>query len=490
MTATRAAAAEFRRVFHDPGRVGHELGQQERLTHYQMYWAWYSNDVYSDLKRWGPYLQRYGLYQHTRNIYNPVRRLVDFYAGAVYPGVLTIDADRLPHGVQQAIPLDAPDTVKAAVAQTWQWSNWQSQKQVLVRFGACAGDVLVEVVDDLDRRKVTYNIVWPALVTQVTLDATGNVKAYIMAYRARDEHGMPYLYRKEVDRTAFRYFKDDKPFNITGAGAVVRNPYGFVPAVWCKHTDLGGDAGASAIRSVSKLDELNSLAAHVHDQIHNKIHSPQIFWGEGNITKLFAPPTEATNDAPVGRDVLRYLKGPKDGRVESLAGDLNLADALPYMQQLMGEIEHDHPELSMYTQLRGMSQVTGPAAQRLLGDVQSLVTEAAANYDQQSVKLFQMALAIGGWRVNSGEWERLERNAGNRGLTPQQQKFASFDLTSYAQGQLDVTISPRPLIAPTAEERIMEQRAQLALDGDRAFVAGATGQPTPEDEAVRILGGG
>ncbi len=90
-----------------------------------------------------------------------------------------------------------------------------------------------------------------------------------------------------------------------------------------------------------------------------------------------------------------------------------------------------------------MSQVTGPAASRLVGDVASRFAEAAASYDQANIKLFQMAVAIAGFRANSGAWGTLNR---------QQQKFTPFDLESYERGDLDMSIMPRPLLVPTRSE--------------------------------------
>jgi hypothetical protein len=462
--ATQAGFTSFRRTWDNPDAAIVETGYATRASQYAMLVAWYHNAAFDDLGamgRWQRYRSDYKLYRATRSIYNPVRRLVDFYAGQVYPGVLSEDGSRLPDGVPLAIPLseDTPLPLKDAIAQWWQWSNWQAGKSVFVRYGACTGDVLVEVVDDVARGKVTGNIVWPGRVVDLTLDAAGNVKGYAIEYRARDDAGRVFLYRKEVDTASFRTFKDDNPFGYDDQDAESANPYGFVPAVWCKHSDFGGDHGGSVVRALGKLDELNSLAAHVHDQIHKKIAAPFVVWANGDVGSLFKR-SRAADDIPApDQDSALYLKGPEGGSLSSLTGDLDLGDALPYMQQLLIEIEHDHPELSMYQQLRGMGQVTGPAAARLVGDVASLVYEAQANYDQASIKLFQMSVAIAGWRVGTGAWGRT--------LTRQQQKFAPFDLTSYARGELDIAIVPRPIIPETAAERLAMDRTKLAFGMDQ-----------------------
>jgi len=506
MAATRAGLTAFRQRLADPGSAGQPAAGRGsfngRIDQYALYWSWYRNEAFEDLAttaaQWARYKSQYRLYKQTRILYNPVRRLVDFYAAQVYPGVLAIDGSRLPDGVPLAIPLaeDTPEALKHAIGQWWQWANWQAGKSVLVRYGGCSGDVLVELLDELDRGKITRNIVWPGLVRDdLQLDATGNVLFYAMEYRALAPDGTPYVYTKEVSKESIRTLRNHELFSYDGTPPEIENPYGFVPAVWCKHVDLGGDFGAPAIRAIGKLDQLNSMAAHIHDQMHKAIANPVVFWSGGSITNIFGArknrDTEQQKvdiDLPdnTDRDSVLMLKGPIGGKVESLLGELNPAEALPWIESLLAEIEHDHPELSMYRELRAMSQVTGPAAIRLMGDVSGTVLEAQANYDQQMMKLQQMAVAMGGFRANSGAWSATPAQ-----LTRQQKKFLPFDLESYARGELDHEIMPRPLVALTALEQLEYERARLELEADRAGVqtalqagriAGAAGSANPLTE--------
>lgn len=470
-TATTAAALTWKRTYENPEAVqGGKFAT--RADWYRTLWSYYDNSAFEEIVKWSSYKKTYSLYRQTRSLYNPVRRLVDFYSAQVYPGVLSEDGSTLPEGVPLAIPLagDTPAELKAAIAQFWQWTNWQSGKAVMVRYGAATGSVLVELVDDLSRGKVTASIVWPGLVSDLQLDATGNVKAYAIEYKAFDAgRKANFVFRKTVDSEMFRTFRDGKPWAPNGGDPEYPNPYGFTPAVWAKHRDLGGDQGAPAIHgSLGKIDELNSLASHIHDQIHKVIGAPKVLWSKGNVSNLLArakrDDTDELDVPESDRESVLLLKGPEGGRVDDLAGSLNLGDALPYMDKLIGEIEQDYPELALYRDLRAMSQVTGPAASRLMGDVAGNVWESAANYDQQSIKLFQMAVAVGGWRLQRGDWGRT--------LTRQQLKFRGFNLESYQNGALDFAIMPRPLIPLTEAERISAERAKLSLEADRQTLTG------------------
>jgi len=455
-----------RRVYEEPAQSHRKQTWLNVSAAYALLWAYYNTSLFdrsimtyergaSAWNIWAAYKQHYTLYRDIRLIYNPVRRLVNFYAGQVYPGVLSIDGKKLPDGIPLAIPFseDTPDTLKAAIAQFWQWSNWQSRKTVMIRYGAALGSALVELVDDLERGIVSSEIIWPGFISHMDLDPAGNIKEYHLQYLSQDEEsGRTYTYRKEVTKDAFRYFKDDEPFSYNGQGSTILNPYGFVPAVWVKHEDVGGIQGSPAIAgSLGKVDELNNLVSHAHDQVHKVIGAPMVLWTSTNVRNMFqAAKRGVSEDEPVptsDQENMMILKGSSDGHVDSLAGNLPLGEVILYVDRLLGEIEQDHPELVFYKELRAMSQVTGPAASRLVGDVANKLSEAAANYDQASVRMFQMAVAISGMRASSGAWGNLNR---------QQQKFLSFNLDSYERGDLDFEIMPREMLRPTRQEIGME----------------------------------
>jgi hypothetical protein len=213
------------------------------------------------------------------------------------------------------------------------------------------------------------------------------------------------------------------------------------------------------------VDELNSLVSHVHDQIGKVIENPQIVWSSAGFSYgLDNDVTDAsTRDRTQDQQSLPVFTGPPGGSVSSLAGTLDLAGTMVWANQLLNEIKDDKPEITFYQDLRAMSQLTGPAASRIIGDVESRVLKAQAIYDQTSMSLFRMAVAIGGMRANDGSWGTLNRH---------QQKFAPFNLDSYENGDLDMQIMPRPLLIPTKLEIAQEGQAQWTGVG-LAVTAGA-----------------
>lgn len=486
ITAVNAGTQAYRHYYDSPTNVqGGAVASQ--WDYWQLLWAHYTNTVFDPWAatttgpsagvatvstttagtRWSSYKSSYQLYRHTRPIYSPVNRLATFWSNTVYPGVLSLDGQQLPDGVPLAIPLadDTPPELAAAIAQWWSWSNFQSLMRVYVLYGAIAGSVLVEVQDELDRGKVTARVWWPANVADLTLDSSGNVKYFALEYALTDDDGTPYTYRKEVDGDTFSTYRDGELYDYTedGTGAQWANPYGFVPAVWAKHTDIGTDYGAPAIgASLGKVNELNSVAAHAHDHIHKLVNNDRVLWDGGGTgapkqgTGKKGPTDEFSGTDPNTRETLGIFHGPLGGHVESLAGNVPLGDVMTYIDKLLGEIEQDHPALAMYREMRAMSTLTGPAAARVMGDVAGDYYGVCAGYDMNLRKLQQMCAAIGGLRANSGDWARP--------LTRQQEKFLPFGLDSYERGQLDHDIKPRPLIPPTEKELLETQLLRNAVE--------------------------
>lgn len=485
--ATTAAWHTFRRVYADPGAATAKQAQDDRLAAYRLLWSYYSNSAFSDIARWQTYRTGNGLYRATRPIYNPARRLVDFYSGVVYQGEWTTEPAAMVQKTS-AIPWGERTLVDllTCIAQVYQWGNWQAKKNLMLRYAAAVGDCLVAVVDDLDRRKVYPDVIWPGIVADIDLDATGNVTAYALEYDAErldaagEPTGQTYLFRREVTKTTITEYEDQ---TVTRRAA---NPYGFVPACWVQHGASGGEHGEPALRNLGKADELNSLAAHALDQAHRIFEAPILLSGEslgGNLAAAVKPAGVAIPREPEAyqaqpeRETLKIITAQSGANIRALT--LDTGEAIAHIDHLLAEIERDHPELGMYAKLREMSSVTGPGADRMFGDVYALVDAARSQYDQQTVKLFQMAAAIGGWRANSGAWGLASM------LTRQQQAFLPFSLESYSRGDLDLSIQSRPLVMPSPEDELRLEQMRGAVENDRALRAGTDGRPAGVADRLR-----
>lgn len=447
-----------------------DVGRNERRwTLYERNWEFYRNTAFEDLSRWEEYMTDRGLYEETRIIYNPMRRLVEFYAGRLYPGQISTDGTKLPYSVRNAVPftLETSEAIKRASAQVMEWSRWQVKKSVWVRRTAAQGVTILEVVDDVERGQVRLRIWEATKIKDYRLNQAGNLDWYWLKYEARDEGtGEIYWYERRVTRTAVTEYRNDEVTKVTPSS------YGFVPAMLTFHKDVGTDFGADVFEGdYVRLEELNSVATHGLDNLHKNIDPSIILWTDTRLKQALqkANDTQSTGGARGGetsggdwefvqsRD-FKIIRGGAGGRSEPLVGRLASNEVIEHLKFLTEQIEKDHPELVYYDKLREMDYVSGPGARALVGDTESNFLEAQANYDEALARALEMALAIGGQRLAQGE------GGWNRG-SAKQQNLKGFDLESWERDELNVGIEQRPLLPWTVDDEtaVKKGRAEVAV---------------------------
>ena len=394
---------------------------------------------------WADYLRQRELYKHTRLIFNPVPSVVDFYVDNIWERAARSNSAALVTPVADG----ADENLLAAIAQLDQWTNWLTEQRTVKRFAAATGNCLVEIVDNLEREKITQKTHSAETVKDVELNDAGDVTAYTLEYQAYDRISREtYKFTKVVTKDKLRYFRNDAPFTPpTKKASVEENPYGFCPAVWFRHADNGTTWGAPAFDDLDKVDELNSLASHLHDNIHKEIESGKLI-GVDDITSIKTLTGGGTNadgtitpTDPRNSHLLIAAKGQVN--VSDLSGLLKLADAHPYLKDLILSFGADYPELEYRQIIKESAQLSGVALERLLTPAQNRLDRAAAGYDQQLIKLRQMQISIAGWR-QSADWTAN---------TEQQKVFARFNLDSYEKGELDFYLKRSLLVEQTEEER-------------------------------------
>lgn len=433
------------RAFTDPESLNNEQAHGQRLVAYAQGWMYYRNRMFSRSGGidWTLYLSDRQLYKHTRLIYNPVPTIVDFYVDNIWQRTESKKHAQLITPVSDG----ADEKLTAAVAQIDAWTNWQSESAKAKRYAAATGNCLIEIIDDLEREKITQKIVWAGYVTNLVLNALGDVESYTLEYPVYDPKlETVYRYKKIVTKESFSYFRDDSAFTPPGkSSSTEKNPYGFCPAVWIRHTDDGADYGLPACLHLDKIDELNSLASHVHDNIHKSIESPKVLATDDEIQPIIGGEKDKDGRITPSDPRLHWvvLKTKTGASVHDLAGNLRLAEAHPYLKELLESFSSDYPELQAAIIVKQNSQLSGAALERMLTPAQNRLDAAAANYDRQLVKLRQMQIAIAGWRVKNG-WRRRDA---------QQQIFAPFDLSSYGKGDLDFNLKRSLLIEQTEADR-------------------------------------
>lgn len=437
------------------------------MDSYAERWAFYEGTLFNDAWRNSPLRSSMPVYRNISLMLKHAEAVVDFHAATVYQGDLSTDGKPLPNGTYGAIPIDPQvedkaqqQLIRTAFAELTTAWNWKQNMTLRPMYGAALGDVLTELIDDVEHGFVYPQVVWPGYVKEIELDYVSNVKYYAVEYWVEEENergeSERYLYRREVDGEEYRYFKNGVPFDFYGNGAVEPNPYHFVPAVWDRHRITWGERGASALSGTQQaVMQVNSLLSQSFDFQRKAFFAPIMVKGLAR--------RRSQESVQLAKPPRRERAGEEDDVAEGLAesigivpvtGDnptllqptFDLGQTLAVLQLILDNIKDENPEARFYSELRSMSTLTGPGAERALGDAVSRCNRARAGYDVQTVKLFQMAMTMCGLRSNDGSWgPRLSRR---------QQAFKEFSLDSYRAGDMDFGIMERPVILPTEQERV------------------------------------
>ncbi len=458
-----------------------------RAARYQLLEALAAGVGYDDKDLWGPYKGHHGLYRSIRHLWDQAGPLVDFYAYRVWSGVIPDDGLRLPEGFSNALPfaIDTdPQVAGAAAALLHDWS-FEDRMELLVRSVATLGEMLVELRDYPERGRIDLDFVWPGYIRDIELNPSGDVTSYSIEYRVLEEtidafgtkRTESYVYRREVDKISFRTFKNNEPFGYDGQPSVIDNPYGFTPGVWFRHHRTLGIRGESAIAgTMGVTDEINSLTSHLLDKTHVALQAPVIVSGNLSMGSMLRAVGQAAttvrrtitsaitypNDLRQEQDI---LEAPAGTKVETI--DVNIDSAIKTGEFLRAGAEKRVPETTVFEQLRKMTQITGPSAAALFGDVDPKYATIIKGYDSRIARALQMGISMAGWRVNNGDWDgtRTVDELGNpiAGLTERQQRFKPFNLGSYGQGRLKLLIMPRDLFKTTQADilRDLETKARV-----------------------------
>ncbi len=444
-----------------------------RRTRYAHYAALYDASVYrSNIHAWSPsFRATYGLYKYIRSVESPAASVASFWQTHLFGGALDMDAGD-GASVPSAIPiLTDVEALRPAIAQTWQWSNWNIKKDTFSLQGAMLGDVGIRVVDDRARNKAYLQIVHPSTVEDLEIDPFGNVKAYcIIERRAHPITGKAVDYREEVSRegdmVVTRTFLDEQPFAWPGNEDVNgdlrkewREPYGFVPFVWVNHIDTGVEYGLSELHlGLPVFRELDDIGSALDDQIRKAVNSPWLLAGvddpkRGGRSDPSVPTTRPTTArTEPGRQEVPLLYAPLGATATPMVFPLDIAGTNARIDALHAKLRRDYPELEADI-ATSAGDASGRALRVARQRAETKVYLRRSTYDSALASAQMMAVAIGGMRKLDG--------------------FQGFNLDSFGAGKLDHRIGPRPVFAVDTLDEIEEQQAFWTA----AKAAGDAGYP-------------
>lgn len=450
------------------GGTGFESSKTNR---YDWFWALYWNTAYDQLASYAAnYPAGSKLYRYTRGLRNPVGRYVDFYVANVWGGMLDLDAGD-GRDTASALPIVTDeDTLRPAIAKIWQWSNWNSRRNLATLYSTVLGDAFIKIVDRPSLQRCYLQVRWPGEFTAVEWDDFNHVKSCTIEYQVEDGKER-YRYKEIIEhpavwggsRTRFRTFRDDRPWaypaNADGSGTPMAEwqaPYDFVPVVHVPWMDVGQGWGATGfVKTLRKIDAANALASQIADQVGKLVNTPLVAYGiqAGDVT---------TTHSEDGVPILYVNRPPSEAGIVPLIGDLNIEHGLAALTAQLDDITQDLPELRLSEALR--SGMSGEALGRAFSDVLAQVQAVRSNHDSGLVRAHMMAVAIAG----ASGYDRV---------------FSGFNLASYGQGRLDHGIGSRPVLPRSSEEELGEEKERWTMIKQ----AVEAGMPLPT--ALREIGG-
>jgi len=339
-----------------------------RNLRYRRNWRYYQNL---------PYLEaRPGLYAKMRAIFNQVTKIVDTDARFTMGERLQVHAD--------------PE-VERAINRLWEWSDFQQEKYLLARYGACCGDAFIKVVDnrpwELNPEPETEA---PVRLNVLPPDAVAP------RYDPHDRKRMlackiEYVYGREIHKevitpTEILIYDERDPERVA---AVYPNLLGFIPIVHIRNLDIGEEFGLCSFHNlIATVDALNEIASFMIEIV--KLYADPVIIGRGMDRGSLRKQTVDADGRPVA--TVWWVPTP-EGSFEFLEWRGNLPDVLAFLDRIQDSIERNTPELTL-SGLRDRQDLSGYSTSLHLIELVRKVNEMRGSYFTGLERANRMALRI------------------------------------------------------------------------------------------------
>lgn len=235
----------------------------------------------------------------------------------------------------------ADETYQEPVGVVLNWSQWDVEGDIFVRYVTAMGECGLRVVDDRARK---LTIIQPArpdnylVIPRSPWDATPSM---VITVWTKGEAEMAEVLTAQQVRT----FKNGQPYAMDGAGGrseAYPNELGFVPFVVCK-LDAGDGVGEPTFdNTLVALDQVNRQATYM-----------------STIISRHAEPQWAVMGAEAGdleKDGEAVWFFPEGSDVKAILAAVDFAGLLAFIQEIKAEMKDSLPELAL-SKLVGVERV-------------------------------------------------------------------------------------------------------------------------------------
>lgn len=356
-----------------------------------------------------------------KGIRNPAYRVVEFYVSSVWPGDLgdILKVDKKSVNNEQIIK---------DIELVWSWSNWQSKKDVAVRWAAIYGDLVIKVVTDSneatnddEHRHVGFQLIPPGTVTQIEHSVLHEDVIYIRIDTPvtpnKDDRAGAKIYETEIwnlSSDSFRKYRHDKTPEedesklgspVIDVSILDRFGIDFLPFVHVKFKDNGEERGIGAYTlQVDKIDEANRMATRLHHTLYryNRVtHALRSNSLDKDKRPIPAPIIVGSRNRSTSsdEDVIdiggeKFIRLPGMSQLDQLVPNLDYMAHLEALKSHMDELAQDLPEMEYY-RLKENADISARAVWYKMTPAIKRAQSAAANLDVGLIKANRMALVIG-----------------------------------------------------------------------------------------------
>ncbi len=388
---------------------------------------------------------------------NVTAALVRFYTFTTWPGPLPA-----------ALPIETTGSSQQtqklidAVHQIWQWSDWQTKKQLYVRQKARDGDALIQIATrtrlndagEPEVDQVYFNLIDVMYISEMDVDHRGFLTWLRLDIRKdrRLENGKTehYFETQVWDKASGtqRVWEHQQlaTTDISELGPPLRTitlesmtGTDMIPIVHGKHSEDGGVRGIAAIdHALVKMHEASRMATRLHSMAYQ--------YGEPDLQvtgmardadgRPMSPPNFTDSNATkvkIGRKTLYRLPG--GWELSGVDIKTEFEALLAILQDHMLHIqESDLPELAYYKLASSSRDLSGEALGHMLKPAVESAIDARGLSESELIRANQIAITT----------------AVHHGL----KGFADvFGIDSYENGDLDHRFTARDVIPMTSRER-------------------------------------
>ncbi len=339
-----------------------------RNMRYRRNWRYYQNTPYTE--------PRPGLYAKMRAIFNQITKIVDTDARFAM-------GDRL--------QVKAEPEVEAAINRLWEWSEFQQEKYLLARYGACCGDAFIKVVDNRAwelnpeadaERPVLLNVLPPDAVSP---RYDPHDRRRMLACKIEYVHGRD-IHKEVITPDEVLLYDERDPHRVVKR---FDNPLGFIPIVHIRNVDIGEEFGLCSFHNLlPTVDALNELASFMFDIA--KLYADPVIVGRGMERGSLKKQTVDAEGRPVA--TVWWVPTP-EGSFEFLEWRGNMPDVLAFLDRIQTSIERNTPELTL-SGLQDRRDVSGYSVSLHLVELARKIQEMRGNYFSALEKANRMALRI------------------------------------------------------------------------------------------------